>query len=120
MSGSKSKKANQGSVLPADGSRLGAYPVGCCVMIEVDGAPAWHMIACCLGGNDNPHMRKMVHPPSSPDWNAGSSHTREFRSDIVVIQSAWPRRVADERGLGNAETDPMVIGSATGDEGGRA
>lgn len=120
MSGSKSKKASQGSPLPVDGSRLGAYPVGCCVMIEVNGVVDWHMIACCLGGNDNPHMRRMLYPPSSPDWNVGPSCTREFKSNIVVIQSAWPRRVADERGLGNAETDPMVIGSATSDEGGRA
>jgi len=128
MSKPKSKKASQGSPLPVDGSRLGAYPVGSCVMIEVDGATDWHMITYVLSGNDNPHMRKMRHPPSSPDWNVGPSHTREFKSNIVVIRSAWPRRVADERGLGDTDTDPMVTnlrldnpaGSATGEDGGRA
>jgi hypothetical protein len=108
VSDKKSKSRVQGSPLPADGSRLGAYPVGSCVLLSVAGAVDWYMIAMCLGGNDNPHLRKMVHPPSSPDWNVGPSDTREFSSSLVVVQAAWPRRVADERGLGGMDTDPMV------------
>jgi hypothetical protein len=109
VSDKKSKKSVQGSPLPPDGTRLGDYPIGSCVMLEVGGSIDWYMIACCLGGNDNPHLRKMFHPPSSADWNVGPSDAREFRSDLTVVGSAWPRRVADERGLdANADVDPMV------------
>lgn len=106
-----SKKKLQGAALPRDGSTLGSYPVGCCVLLNVDGALAWFLIAFRIGGNQHPHMRRLVHPPNSLSWNAGPSAVREFRGDLVVVASAWPRRATDERALdAQSDPDPLLAG----------
>ncbi len=105
MSDKKSKKGIQGSELPAPGSPLSAYPVGACVVLEIDGEEAWHLIAYRIGGSGNPHVRRLVHAPETREWNAGPSRTREVKDSLPVLRSAWPRRVADERTL-DAEQDP--------------
>jgi len=107
--GKKSKKGIQGSSLPVDGSRLSAYPVGSCVLIEIGGSAAWHLITNRIGGIGNPHVRRLVNPPTSSDWNAGPSQTKEISDGLVVQRSAWPRRVTDERSLdANSDPDPIL------------
>lgn len=105
MSDKKSKKGAQGAPLPDDGSPLSAYPVGACVLIEIDGSSDWYLIAFNIGKVGNPHLRKLVHPPTSLDWNTGPSAAHEFSCRLVVQQSAWPRRATDDRAR-DADVDP--------------
>ena len=113
--GSKKKYA-QGSQLPPDGSPLSSYPIGSCVLIDVNGYHGWHLIAFRIGGYGNPHVRIMAHPPSSQDWNSKTGQAREVDDGIIVLRSAWPHRATDSRGLdANSDPDP-VIGNLRADD----
>ncbi len=103
-----SKKGAQGSPLPPDGSPLSRYPIGSCVFLEIDRASAWYLIAFRIGGSGNPHLRKLSYPPTSLDWNASPDDAREYSDRLVVQQSNWPLRIADDRTL-HAESDPDPV-----------
>ncbi len=106
----KSRRSAQGGSLPPDKSPLGAYPVGCCVMIEpgdVGGGASWHMILYRIGGEGAPHCARMSVPPDQNGWNGGLREAREIRADTVVLGSRWPYRpTSREDGVG--ERDPLA------------
>ncbi len=113
----KSKKGTQGSPLPADGSLLSRYPVGSCVLLEIEGVTDWYLIAFRIGGSGNPHLRRMRHPPTSADWNVGPSYVREFSDRLVVRQADWPLRIADDRTLhADSDPDPVLGGNLRTDD----
>jgi hypothetical protein len=79
------------------------------VLIEIDGVRSWYLISFKIGGGGNPHVRRLHNPPTSLDWNVGPSLTWEVSESLVVLRSAWPRRVTDERSLGaDEDTDPVL------------
>lgn len=120
---SKAKRSLQGTDLPADGSVLGTYPVGCCVLIAVSSAypvgccalvaaaneaPAWHMVLFRIGKVGNPHCGRLSGPPDREGWNARMGDARETREDVVVLASCWPFRAALDEG---SELDPLALQS---------
>ena len=106
---SKAKHSLQGADLPVDASPLGAYPIGCCVLISAsDGHPAWHLIRFRIGKSGNPHCGRLTSDPASAGWNARMGEARETREDTIVLASCWPFRAAIDEG---AELDPLAIQS---------
>jgi len=102
---SKPRHRLQGADLPADGSPLGVYPIGCCVLIAVAGEPpAWHMVPFRIGKSGNPHCAKLASDPKREGWNARMGPARETREDTIVLASCWPFRAALDEG---AEIDPL-------------
>ncbi len=130
MSGKR--KSEQGRTLPADGTALQSYPIGCCVLIaptgrladqgdddvapgDPPGDPAWHIIAFRIGGAGSPHLRKLAISPTSLDWNRGTGPALETCGSAVVLKSCWPERASDHSG-DDVERDPMLLGVRISDE----
>jgi len=105
----KSIRAAQGAPLPPDGSPIEAYPVGSCVLAEIDGEQRWWIIAFRIGGSPSPHCRMLRVPPSDAAWNEGDSPVRELPATTRVASSAWPFRV-QAAALAGAEEDPLLQG----------
>ncbi len=134
----KSARSAQGSKLPDDRSALESYPVGCCVLIEVDvdgrgvppagstaegqcgsiNSPIWHMIAYQIGGQGAPHCARMRIPPSAAGWNAGLEAARETPASVVVLGSCWPYRpTSPDVWSGGAVDESDPIAGASSDAG---
>lgn len=121
MSGKK--KSSQGRPLPADGTELSAYPIGCCVLTSFPGSPSqeWFLIAFRIGGvgcGDEAagiHLRRLEYDPHAPGWEYSQHDTRETRVAMVASSSCWPFRRADADSVGE-ERDPLLarIGSTDG------
>lgn len=110
-----SLKGAQGGPLPSDRSPLSAYPVGCCVLLRIgpkvdEGIDpdhlAWHLVAFRIGVG-LPHLRRLVSPPTSVDWNAGMGGAAEARLDLVVHESRWPHR-SGTAGQDAGSEDPLT------------
>ena len=105
----KARCSLQGTDLPADGSPLVAYPIGCCVLIAImESEPAWHMILFRIGRSGNPHCGRLASDPAREGWNARMGDARETKEGTIVLASRWPFRASLDEG---AEIDPLAIQS---------
>lgn len=105
----KTKRSLQGTDLPADGSPLSAYPIGCCVLLALaGGGPAWHLVLFRIGGSGNPHCARLASDPAREGWNARMGDARETRDESTVLASRWPFRASLDEG---AEIDPIALQS---------
>ncbi len=101
----KSRKTVQGSELPADGGPIAAYPTGCCVLADLGGGLAWHMVLFRIGGQGAPHCGRLASDPHVAGWNAGMGLAREVSAGTIVVSSCWPFRPSTDEG---AELDPFA------------
>lgn len=107
----RSIKSEQGCALPEHRSPIGVYPNKCCVLIEVDGRLAWHMIVFRIGNSGPPHVSQMANLPSSTDWNTGMGASRSVPEDTVVLDSCWPYRPSapeSTEGESSGDDDPLA------------
>lgn len=111
----RSLKSLQGIPLPPDGSGLESYPVGCAVLVEVSGEPAWYLVRFQIGGRGAPHVGRLSSPPDRPGWNARMGPAIILPGNPAVLSSRWPYRegVSDTGGEGG-DDDPLALTPSTG------
>jgi hypothetical protein len=113
MSKKKSKKGAQGGELPPDRSPLEDYPIGSCVLLDVEGDPIWYLVSFRIGKTGDPHCGKLNRDPSSSTWNHGMADARQTDCRRIVLASAWPNRPGQAGAGGGAEQDPLASGDAS-------
>ena len=115
MSKKKSKKGAQGSELPPDRSPLEDYPIGSCVLLDIDGKLTWHLVSFRIGKTGDPHCGKLREYPESVTWNHGMAEARQTDGQKPVLASAWPNRPTQAGAGGGSEQDPLALASDSAD-----
>lgn len=107
----KSLRSDQGSELPEDGSPIEAYPIKCCVLVEVAGDLVWHMIVFRIGDRGAPHLARLGDLPDTLRWNAGMGEARIAAPGTIVVRSCWPLRSSTGLGEGGegGDSDPLAL-----------
>ncbi len=105
----KSKKDAQGGPLPSDRSLLEAYPIGCCVLLDIAGDAIWHLVSFRIGKAGDPHCGRLAVEPSSPNWNHEMAEAKQTDCRTLVLRSAWPNRPGQAGAGGGSEQDPLAL-----------